>query len=288
MPPRANRRISRTSSRASSTRSTKRVTKSKSPKLRTTRSASATKALEAAALVVQEPEPSFRFMDLPTELRLNVYRYALSSPEALTLHIPTSLKATPEVELVDEYGDHYRTQTRRARRPKPAPPHHPATEPLAPSLIATCKTVCREARPVLYGDNTIRLRLDSALASINSLTQRNRSLIKHVTLTIPTHHDILESFADLVRLGLRYCWNLQSFSISLPYMFPEDRSVASTTNVYANAFHILRWLPKGCKVRLEGSVHEEIRRVVEDNCRLADKLDETAYAKRQHQMPEKN
>ncbi|KAF2812353.1 uncharacterized protein BDZ99DRAFT_265107 [Mytilinidion resinicola] len=287
MPPRANRRISRTSSRASSTKSTKRVTKSKSPTTtRTKRSASATKALEA---VIQGP--AFRFMDLPTELRLNVYRYALSTPDPLSLHIPPAPRLTPDIELVDEYGDRYRTvsTTRRARgRARPAPTHQPATEPLAPALIATCKDVCREARPVLYGDNTIRLRLDSALNSINALTQRNRSLIKHVTLTIPTHHDILESFADLVRLGLRYCWNLQSFGVSLPYMFPEERSVASTTNVYANAFHILRWLPKGCKVRLEGNVHEEIRRVVEDNCRLAGELDEKAYAKRQHQMPEKS
>jgi hypothetical protein len=232
-------------------------------------------------------------MDLPTELRLNVYRYALSTPpDPITLHIPPTPKPTAEVEIVDEFGDYYRTHTNSRRvlreRCKTTPPHRPATAPLAPALIATCKDVCREARPVLYGDNTIRLRLDSALHSINALTQRNRSLIKHVCLTIPTHHDILESFADLVRLGLRYCWNLQSFSIALPYLFPEERGVASTTNVYANAFHILRWLPKGCVVRLEGNVHEEIRKVVEDNGRLARNLDEREYQKRQHQMPEKH
>ncbi len=60
------------------------------------------------------------------------------------------------------------------------------------------------------------------------------------------------------------------------------------TNVHANAFHILRWLPKGCKVLLEGNVSDVVRDVVREEGRLQSVLDEVGYAKRQHQMPERH
>jgi len=72
----------------------------------------------------------------------------------------------------------------------------------------------------------------------------------------------------------------------MPYMFPDDRggNSASTTNVYANAFHILRWLPKSCEVILEGNVHKDIQAVVATNAEMAKQLDERAYQRRQHQQ----
>jgi hypothetical protein len=107
-----------------------------------------------------------------------------------------------------------------------------------------------------------------------SLKQPSRSLIKHISLTVPSFHDILEGFADLVRLGLRYCWGLQTFTIALPTFVPEDRYTISTgTNVYANAFHILRWLPQETKVILDGGATDEIRKIVEENTKMAENLD---------------
>lgn len=244
----------------------------------------------------------FRFMDLPTELRIHIYRMALSRPEPILLHMARNPEPDSSVYSCDgdsdsscdriPYTSDPRNNSRQSFRFQSGPntPRFPDglnSEPLTPSLLRASQLVYREARPVLYADNCFVLQLDSATHTLGSLHQRSRSLIKHVRLTIPTHHDILEGFADLVRLALRYCWGLRTFTITLPYMFPEDRNITSTTNVYANAFHILRWLPKQCAVKLEGNVHEEIRRVVEDNGRLAVTLDEKAYLRRQHQMPDR-
>lgn len=102
-------------------------------------------------------------------------------------------------------------------------------------------------------------------------------MIKDVTLTIPSHHDILDGFADIVRLGLRYCWGLKRFTIVLPGHFPEG-GVVGNEGVYANAFRILRWLPRGCGVVLEGGGNEGIVRVVEDEGRLRGGLDEVCFA----------
>ncbi|KAL1621781.1 hypothetical protein SLS54_005304 [Diplodia seriata] len=269
-------------------------------------------ANEALAQNVQterrQKKDYFPFMELPSELRLEIYRMALSRPKPILLHMPRPSEKeqnqgdyqweTEETESVlaedrasrnndanDDEG--LLAQPRRgapdrrseSRRQLPTGDNGINTDPLVPALLRVSQLIYRESRPVLYSDNELVLHLPSALCTLSQLHQRSRSLIKHVRLAIPTHHDILEGFADLVRLGLRYCWGLKTFTISLPDMFPEERHVpSSTTNVYANAFHILRWLPKNTLVQLEGNVHEEIRKVVEENGQLSKKLNEV----RQH------
>ncbi|KAL1627606.1 hypothetical protein SLS56_006327 [Neofusicoccum ribis] len=247
----------------------------------------------------------FPFMELPSELRLEIYRMALSRPKPILLHMPRPSEKEPQQkqgeflwETDSEESDasdarppenlaeadalqqaRRGVSTRRAESKKQLPTgdHGINTDPLVPALLRVSQLIYRESRPVLYSDNELVLHLPSALCTLSQLHQRSRSLIKHVRLAIPTHHDILEGFADLVRLGLRYCWGLKTFTISLPDMFPEERHVpSSTTNVYANAFHILRWLPKNTVVRLEGNVHEEIRKVVEENGRLSGLLSEVS------------
>lgn len=246
----------------------------------------------------QASDKPFSFMLLPTELRIHIYRMALSRPKPILLHMarapePDSSSYSADSDSSDRAC---RPEVRHRTVQSLRTPQCTATcstskninsEPIVPALLRVSQQIYREAHPVLYADNRFVLQLDSANHTLSTLHQRSRSLIKHVCLTIPTHHDILEGFADLVRLGLRYCWGLRTFTITLPYMFPEDRTISSTTNVYANAFHILRWLPKNCVVKLEGNVHEEIRRVVENNGRLAVTLDEKAYLRRQHQMPDR-
>lgn len=260
----------------------------------------------------------FPFMELPSELRLEIYRMALSRPKPILLHMPrpsekehqqkqgdflwetaesdsdTIEVRPPETNppdpqaLRDEARRHVAARRSESKKQLPSGEHGINTDPLVPALLRVSQLIYREARPVLYSDNELVLHLPSALCTLSQLHQRSRSLIKHVRLAIPTHHDILEGFADLVRLGLRYCWGLKTFTISLPDMFPEERHVpSSTTNVYANAFHILRWLPKNTIVRLEGNVHEEIRKVVEENGRLSGMLSEKEYLRRQHQMPDR-
>jgi len=160
-------------------------------------------------------------------------------------------------------------------------------DPINAALLRVSKEVYHEARPVLYKENTFLLHLPSATYTLSTLHQRSRTLIPSIRIAIPTHHDILEEFANLVRLGLRYCWGLKTFTIRLPPI-PDERpygaNPTSSSNVYAGAFHILRWLPRGTEVVLEGGVPAEVRRVVEEGRTLAKALDEKAYARRQHQQ----
>ncbi|KAF2130462.1 hypothetical protein P153DRAFT_289284 [Dothidotthia symphoricarpi CBS 119687] len=243
----------------------------------------------------------FPFMELPAELRILVYYMALHRDEPILLH---AQRATPEKSEEDDVPDivnEARSQaTMRSGRTRELPHYmpllpRPAFAPpapedaIVPAILRLNQQTYKEARQVLYGDNVFTLRLSSGVHTLSTLHQRSRSLIKHVILTIPSHHDILDGFADLVRLGLRYLWGLKTFKIILQASLPDDGRIPSgATSVYANAFHILRWLPKGCRVILEGNVSEVVRQVVTEEGRLQSVLDDTGYQKRQHQMPERH
>ena len=176
----------------------------------------------------------------------------------------------------------------RGRRPYPssvviAPPRAPRpqdVDPLLVNLLRASKLVYKESRAILYGENTFLLDLDTAQPTLAALHQRSRGQIKNLRVTIPTHNEILERFAEVVRLSLRYCWRLQRFVIHTPFVLPgaEGSSTSGNTTVYANAFDILRWLPRQCEVVLEGNVSEEIRKVVEKNSNLAKSLDEVSFS----------
>jgi epsin len=234
----------------------------------------------------QPPSSMFPFMKLPAELRLHIYFFALVRLEPVYLHA----ERTPE-KIDEGHGPvaaHMSTHPfypespdpfsgfRHAPRPlSPCEDMGQSKDPLVPTILQLNQQVYREARQVLYSENIFILSLESGNYTLSSLHQRSRSLVKHVVLTIPSHHDILDGFADLVRLGLRYCWGLKTFKIILHAALPDDGRMGSTS-VYANAFHILRWLPRGCSVVLEGCVSENVRRVVAEEGRLMSTLDEVS------------
>jgi hypothetical protein len=237
-----------------------------------------------------EAGDTFPFLRLPAELRLHIYRICLKRDGVLTLHLQKpEEKENPSLQQGEEkdgpsnassivptlYGDISRNND------------------IAVALLRTCTLIYKEARQVLYAENTFTLLLPTGIPTLSLLHQRSRSLIKSVTVTVPSHHDILDGFADLVRLGLRYCWGLKRLTVTLEIYSPDDRtmtngstSVNGKTSVYASAFHILRFLPKGCKVLLEGNVSEAVKQVVVEEGRLLDELDELSHLKRQHQMPD--
>lgn len=165
--------------------------------------------------------------------------------------------------------------------PTPRAPRPQDVDPLLVNLLRTSKLIYKESRAILYGENNFLLDLDTAQPTLAALHQRSRGQIKHLRVTIPTHNEILERFAEVVRLSLRYCWRLQRFVIHTPFVLPgaEGSSTSGNTTVYANAFDILRWLPRQCEVVLEGNVCEEIRKVVEKNSNLAKSLDEVSHSR---------
>ncbi|KZM26029.1 uncharacterized protein EKO05_0005882 [Ascochyta rabiei] len=242
------------------------------------------------------PRDIFPFMQLPAELRIHIYHMALHRDTPLYLHAARA----PEKDIEDASTaldtdspplgspTDLSTRARRPRAPSPSPDIAGPLDRIVPTILRLNQQIYKEARSVLYSANTFTLSLASGIHTLSTLHQRSRSLIKHVILTIPSHHDILDGFADLVRLGLRYCWGLMTFKIILRASLPDDGRMTHATSVYANAFHILRWLPRGCKVLLEGNVSEVVRDVVREEGRLQSVLDEIGYAKRQHQMPERH
>ncbi|KAI4710620.1 hypothetical protein J4E89_004208 [Alternaria sp. Ai002NY15] len=229
----------------------------------------------------------FPFMKLPAELRIHIYHMALVREEPLLLHADRApekpedgddlLAAAPRRNnLYAPYmpGRELPGPGYAFHRPRQGPERIPLDDPIVPEILRLNKLIYREARQVLYSDNVFTLSLTSGIHTLSTLHQRSRSLIKHVVLTIPSHHDILDGFADLVRLGLRYCWGLKTFKIILQASLPDDGRVTGATSVYANAFHILRWLPRGCNVGLEGNVSDTVKRVVAEEGRLQAVLDE--------------
>ncbi|OSS54542.1 hypothetical protein B5807_01065 [Epicoccum nigrum] len=245
--------------------------------------------------VAFERKGVFPFTQLPAELRIHIYYMALSRHAPLLLHAARE----PEIDLEDgvceaescplAFPTGASTRIRRPRTHSPPPETiTPPLDPIVPAILRLNQEIYKESRSVLYSTNTFTLTLTSGIHTLSTLHQRSRSLIKHVILTIPSHHDILDGFADLVRLGLRYCWGLKTFKLILQASLPDDGRMTHATSVYANAFHILRWLPRSCKVVLEGNVSEAVRDVVREEGRLQSVLDEAGYAKRQHQMPERH
>jgi len=206
---------------------------------------------------------------------------------------PASTFTVPPVPIRPASGTRFVTNAHtnnppRGRRSLPAsvviqPPRAPRpqdVDPLLVNLLRTSKLVYKESRAILYGENTFYLDLDTAQPTLAALHQRSRGQIKNLRVTIPTHNEILERFAEVIRLQVRYCWRLQRFVIHTPFILPgaEGSSTSGNTTVYANAFDILRWLPKQCEVVLEGNVCEEIRKVVEKNLDLAKSLDEVSHS----------
>jgi epsin len=243
----------------------------------------------------------FPFMKLPAELRIHIYHMALVREEPLLLHTervpeppadddfapaPSAPRYWPGLHVHGSHGSnlgnngHRHVLSTRSVQSSSSVERVPLKDPIVPEILRLNKVVYKEARQVLYSDNVFTLSLSSGIHTLSTLHQRSRSLIKHVVLTIPSHHDILDGFADLVRLGLRYCWGLKTFKIILQASLPDDGRVTGATSVYANAFHILRWLPRGCNVGLEGNVSDTVKKVVAEEGRLQATLDEVSAERR--------
>lgn len=278
----------------------------------------------------------FPIMELPAEIRLDIYRACLTRDRKLLLSKPdrSSQEASAEVASVSDgvsigsggeslsQGSEWdligpgaanrpwdpaphrtrgtrsssRVRDATARRlaaaavaavatravvvelPEPVDRHQESVnndiehdDRLVINILRTSKQIYREARDVLYSENRFELNIDTAVASLAALHQRNRRHIKHIELEIPTYTHILEGFSEIVRLSLRYCTGLQTFVMRTLFTLPgfDGGPVRGSTTVYANGFDILRWLPQTCRVVLEGNHNEEIEAVVQKHMNFA-------------------
>lgn len=191
------------------------------------------------------------------------------------------------------------TMKKLVRQPSSSRSRATSSNPLIVPLLGASKTVYKEARDVLYSENIFTLDIFTAVSSLAALHQRSRRRIRHVELEIPTYTEILESFSETVRLGLRYCFGLRRLVVHTPFTLPGGEAAAAAANaaanhgagggaaggvmngavigaaaggnttVYANGFDILRWLPQTCEVVLEGTRNREIDAVVGRHLHLA-------------------
>lgn len=227
----------------------------------------------------------FRFLDLPTELRLNVYQKALLRTEAINLarKLPPVIQKLPDI-VPRNPGMLMMTPTGRRRsgdanevansarcdinieRNKYVPKS--TKDPLSVQIFLLCRQVCHEALPVLYRENAFNLHLEFSILPLTNLRQRTRSLIKHAIISVHEHSEVVNGgFDDIFVNGLRYCFGLQKLEIVTKVPMSRDRG-------YDLNFHILRWLPKSCVVEVKGErISDGVKKMVDEQNMLARKLD---------------
>lgn len=160
-------------------------------------------------------------------------------------------------------------------------------DPLIVSILRLSKDIYKEARSVLYSENVFDLSIDTAAPTLAALHQRSRRLIRHAELEIPSYTEIQDKFSEVVRLSLRYCTDLRKLVIHTPFCLPGSDGNGngngqsnSNTQIWAQGFDILRWLPQTCEVVLEGTKNAEIDEVVGKHLRLAKTLSPVSYSYR--------
>ncbi|KAF2206892.1 hypothetical protein CERZMDRAFT_10369, partial [Cercospora zeae-maydis SCOH1-5] len=215
----------------------------------------------------------FPVMDLPTEIRLEIWRACLTRPYNILL----SKRELPPTGK-EENGFGVKEKTRRWN-PQPEPERSQNQDPLITNVLRASKEIYKEARSVLYSENHFVLDLNTAMQTLGHLHQRSRRQIKHVELEIPTYNEILERFQETVRLSLRYCSGLKKFIIHMPFTLPgaDGSGTTGNTTVYANGFDILRWLPQECDIVMKGNICAEIDTVVNKHLLLAKTLDKVSF-----------
>lgn len=150
-----------------------------------------------------------------------------------------------------------------------------SSDPLIVNVLRANKAVYKEARGLLYSENKFNLSIDTAVSSLAALHQRSRRLIRHVELEIPSYTEIQDKFSEVVRLSLRYCSGLRTLVIHTPFCLPGGDGTTtpnSNTQIWAQGFDILRWLPQQCDVVLMGQKNVEIEQVVNKHLHLAKTL----------------
>ncbi|KAH9987846.1 hypothetical protein F4779DRAFT_624133 [Xylariaceae sp. FL0662B] len=160
-----------------------------------------------------------RFLQLPCELRLEIYRYAL------TIRCPLALALLPRPSDIPSHchADDYHNTT-----PNTNSAHYERKANSDVHLIENCydisvavlrlnKTVYRESRPILYGENTFLVSARTASPLLKPLLPSKR-FIKHVYIRVSDRTDLFEGLPTFIYNTLRYFSNLEEVRV----LFPEE------------------------------------------------------------------
>lgn len=216
---------------------------------------------ESGARVTNTTDKPFRFNDLPTEIRCAVYRICLKRDRHIIIR-----------------NKHVRSKTVHIRHNEDVTATHPqasrafqAAAPLTPVILRVSKKIYEEARAILYGENKFHLDVLGSIDVLARLHQRSRRFITNVELEIPTTDvDVLDRFAKVVRLSLRYFAELKKLVIYLPIQNPNQHNgnALQLTLGTAPIWESMRWLPEGCVVYLEGQSGPKLEWVLQKYVKL--------------------
>jgi hypothetical protein len=139
--------------------------------------------------VDMEAKDRCRLLDLPAELRLRIYEYALAPTGSLAL-----------------------TSTRSKRR---------ATVPvLGPCLLATCRQIYTEAAHILYAENAVCITVDAhdtcwPIVAENRLPQHTLEKVQHLTILLDCTSYFNASYHDVDWDALSALISLRTLRLSL-------------------------------------------------------------------------
>lgn len=153
------------------------------------------------------------FLDLPRELRDQIYFHALCTPGCIFVY--TRSPYSPSCSL-----------SSKVVRRGPLGPLEPCpvASLLSPSLLAACAQLHAETAPVLYGLNAFRLWLPGT----GTLAAPYREMVRHVLVTIESAHLVFGSGdLDAVSHGWKYrFWpRVLSCTTATLTQFPNAESV---------------------------------------------------------------
>ncbi|PYI05534.1 hypothetical protein BO78DRAFT_430460 [Aspergillus sclerotiicarbonarius CBS 121057] len=136
-------------------------------------------------------QPTFPFLSLPAEIRIQIYDLLLVSRNESPSHTTkTSTKPTSTIKPIPLHQP-------------PSPRPHTHTHTISPSILLTNKQISTESLPILYTQNTFTLHSSHPTPLHTFITQigpQNLLLLRSLSLFIPWQHSTNEVWPWVILL----------------------------------------------------------------------------------------